>query len=143
MPFWSLQFFQKRNQNNTTWSTIVVKMIFLSFFGENWRHQKDILKWTKLYSPILQFAARLDVGHFAAGFFWCGRFCCWTFVMWDILILDFLAPGQMKREAQRILFWLNLYGCEAVRHKLKNSLKTQKRHFLSVFELMLERLSTI
>ena len=26
---------------------------------------------------------------------------------------------------QRALMWLNLYGCEAVRHKLKNSLKTQ------------------
>jgi hypothetical protein len=25
--------------------------------------------------------------------------------------------------------WLNLYGHEAVRHKLKNSLKTQKMHF--------------
>ena len=31
--------------------------------------------------------------------------------------------------------WLNLYGFEAVRHKLKNSLKTQKMHFLPVFEL--------
>jgi hypothetical protein len=29
--------------------------------------------------------------------------------------------------------WLNLYGCEAVRHKLKNDLKTQKVHFLPVF----------
>jgi hypothetical protein len=27
---------------------------------------------------------------------------------------------------QRALVWLNLYGCEAVQHKLKNSIKTQK-----------------
>ena len=32
--------------------------------------------------------------------------------------------------------WLNLYGREAVRHKLKNGLKTPKKHFLTVFELM-------
>ena len=31
---------------------------------------------------------------------------------------------------------LKLYGCEAVRHKLKNSLKTQKKQFLPVFELL-------
>ena len=37
---------------------------------------------------------------------------------------------------RRALVWLNLYGCEAVRHMLKNSLKTQKTHFLPVFELM-------
>ena len=37
---------------------------------------------------------------------------------------------------RRALMWLNLYGREAVRRKLKNSLKTQKMHFLSVFELM-------
>ena len=36
---------------------------------------------------------------------------------------------------QRALMWLNLYGCEAVQCKLKNSLKT---HFLSVFELTLD-----
>ena len=32
--------------------------------------------------------------------------------------------------------WLNLYGREDVRRKLKNSLKTQKMHFLPVFERM-------
>ena len=32
--------------------------------------------------------------------------------------------------------WLNLYGHEAVRRKLKKGLKTQKMHFLPVFELM-------
>jgi hypothetical protein len=37
---------------------------------------------------------------------------------------------------QRALIWLNLYGCEAVRHKPQNSLKTPKTHFLPVFELM-------
>ena len=35
---------------------------------------------------------------------------------------------------RRALVWLNLYGHEAVRCKLKNSLKTQKMHFLPVFE---------
>ena len=30
---------------------------------------------------------------------------------------------------RRALMWLNLYGHEAVRHKLKNGLKTQKMHF--------------
>jgi hypothetical protein len=30
----------------------------------------------------------------------------------------------------RALVWLNLYGHEAVQHKLKISLKTQKIHFL-------------
>ena len=39
--------------------------------------------------------------------------------------------------------WLNLYGREAVRQKLKNSLKTQKMHFLSVFELTSDSLTTI
>ena len=32
---------------------------------------------------------------------------------------------------QRALTWLNLYGCEAVQHKLKNSLKTPKMHFFA------------
>ena len=44
---------------------------------------------------------------------------------------------------RRALMWLNVYGHEAVRSKLKNSLKTQKKHFLSVFELTLDSLSTI
>jgi hypothetical protein len=30
---------------------------------------------------------------------------------------------------RRALMWLNIYGREAVRHKLKNSQKTQKMHF--------------
>ena len=33
------------------------------------------------------------------------------------------------------LVWLNLYGCEAVRYKLKNSLKTQKMHFCPFLSL--------
>jgi hypothetical protein len=37
--------------------------------------------------------------------------------------------------------WLNLYGLEAVRHKLKNGLKTQKMHFLPVFVLMSDSLT--
>ena len=36
-----------------------------------------------------------------------------------------------------------LYGCEAVRHKLKNSLKKQKMHFLPVVELMSDSLTTV
>ena len=36
---------------------------------------------------------------------------------------------------RRALIYLNLYGCEAVRHKGKNSLKTQILHFLPVFAL--------
>ena len=43
---------------------------------------------------------------------------------------------------QRALVWLNLYGCEAVRHKLKNSLKTRRMYFLPVFELMSDSLMT-
>jgi hypothetical protein len=44
---------------------------------------------------------------------------------------------------QRALMYLNLNGCEAVRRKLKNSLKTQKMHFLPVFELKLDSLTII
>jgi hypothetical protein len=36
-----------------------------------------------------------------------------------------------------------VYGREAVRHMLKNGLKTQKMHFLPVFELMLDSLTAI
>ena len=42
---------------------------------------------------------------------------------------------------QRALIWLNLYGREDVRHKLKNGLKTPKKHFLTVFELMSDSLT--
>ena len=44
---------------------------------------------------------------------------------------------------RRALVWLNLYGREDVRHKLKNGLKTQKMHFLPVFELTLASLTAI
>ena len=44
---------------------------------------------------------------------------------------------------QRALVWLNPYGREDVWNKLKNSLKTQKMHFLPVFELMSNSLTTI
>ena len=44
---------------------------------------------------------------------------------------------------RRALIWLNLCGREAVRHKLKNGLKTQKMHFLPVFELTLASLTAI
>ena len=43
---------------------------------------------------------------------------------------------------QRTLVQLNLYCCEAVQNKLKNSLKIQKMHFLPVFELTLDSLTT-
>ena len=39
--------------------------------------------------------------------------------------------------------WLNPYGREAGRHKLKNGLKTQKMHFLPVFELTSASLTAI
>ena len=39
--------------------------------------------------------------------------------------------------------WLNLYGSEAVQHKLKKGLKTQKMHFLPVIELMSDSLTAI
>ena len=44
---------------------------------------------------------------------------------------------------RRALVLLNLYGREAVRHKLKNGLKTQTRHFLAVLDLMSDSLTTI
>ena len=35
MSFWCLQFYQKTNENNSTWGTIVVKLIsFVRFLGE-------------------------------------------------------------------------------------------------------------
>ena len=43
----------------------------------------------------------------------------------------------------RAAMWLNLFGREAVRHKLKNGLKTQKMHFLPVLELMSDSLTAI
>jgi hypothetical protein len=39
--------------------------------------------------------------------------------------------------------WFNLYGREAAQHKLKIGLKTPKMHFLPVFELMSDSLTTI
>ena len=42
---------------------------------------------------------------------------------------------------QRALVCLNFWGCEAVGHKLKNTLKTPKMHFLPVFELMSDSLT--
>jgi hypothetical protein len=44
---------------------------------------------------------------------------------------------------QRALMWLNLYGREAIRHKLKKGLKTQKMLFLPVLELILDSLTAI
>ena len=44
---------------------------------------------------------------------------------------------------RRALMGLNLYGREAAQHKLKNGQKTQKMHFLSVFELMSDSLMAI
>jgi hypothetical protein len=42
---------------------------------------------------------------------------------------------------QRALILLNPCGREVGRHKLKNGLKTQKMHFLPVFELTLASLT--
>ena len=44
---------------------------------------------------------------------------------------------------RRALVLLNLYGCEAVWHKLKNTLKTPKIHFLPVLEHMSDSLTAI
>ena len=44
---------------------------------------------------------------------------------------------------RRALILLNLHGHEAVRHKLKNGLKTPKMHFLTVFELMSDSLTAM
>ena len=44
---------------------------------------------------------------------------------------------------QKALMWLNSYGREAVGYKLKNSLKTQKMHFLTVLGPMSDSLMTI
>ena len=41
------------------------------------------------------------------------------------------------------MMWLNLYGCEAVRHKLKNGQKTPKIHFFPVLGLMSDSLTAI
>ena len=50
--------------------------------------------------------------------------------------------GQKNLLIQRTLGWLNLYGCEAVQHKLKSSKKTQK-HFWPIFEPMSDSPRTI
>ena len=44
---------------------------------------------------------------------------------------------------QRALILLNPCGREAGQRKLKNGLKTQKRHFLAVLDLMSDNLTTI
>ena len=44
---------------------------------------------------------------------------------------------------RRASMWLNLYGREAVRHKLTNGLKTQKMLFLPVLGLMSDSLTAI
>ena len=38
MSFWCLQFFQRMNENNSTWGTIVVGSIFFVHFWKNWRY---------------------------------------------------------------------------------------------------------
>jgi hypothetical protein len=44
---------------------------------------------------------------------------------------------------QRAAMWLNLYGRQAVRCKLKKGVKTQKMHFYPFFELTSDCLTTI
>ena len=64
------------------------------------------------------------------------RFFGNNFKMGDSIKMRFSKPLILKQHwlKQRALMWPNLYGCEAVRHKLKNSLKTQQMHFLPLFE---------
>ena len=38
---------------------------------------------------------------------------------------------------QRALMWLNLYGCQAVRHKLKKRAENNKNAFLALFWLQI------
>ena len=50
-------------------------------------------------------------GLFCCGRLWywnfcCGRLCHWTFLLWEILMLDFLASGQMNRQAICQLNWI-------------------------------------
>ena len=40
-----------------------------------------------------------------------------------------IVGNRKEKRRSRALIWLNLYGCETVRNKLKNGLKTQKMHF--------------
>ena len=42
-----------------------------------------------------------EVGDSTAGLFCRGRFWYWTILLWEILMLDFLASGQMNRQANR------------------------------------------
>ena len=44
---------------------------------------------------------------------------------------------------RRASMWLNVYGREAVRQKLRNSQKMHFRHFLAVFELLSDSLTAI
>ena len=57
----------------------------------------------------------------------------------------FSKPPILNIFCENFMDWslLNLYGCEAVWHKLKNCLKTQKTYFLPVFELMPDSLTTV
>ena len=48
-------------------------------------------------------------GDFGTGLFCCGRFYCWTFFLWEILMLDFLASGQMNRQAGFFIQPLDIY----------------------------------
>ena len=54
--------------------------------------------WTFLLWEIVVLVI-FAVGDCATGLFCCGRFWCWTFLLWEILMLDFLASGQMNRQA--------------------------------------------
>ena len=53
-----------------------------------------------------------------------------------------IGPWIVLIDAKEFI-WLKLYGREAVQRKLKNSLNTQKMHFLPVFELTSDSLTTI
>ena len=48
------------------------------------------------------------VGDSATGLFCCGRFYCWTFLLWEILMLDFLASGQMNRQAHKTAYEISI-----------------------------------
>ena len=51
----------KKPENNSTWSTIVVKSNFFVLFWENWRYQKDVSKLTDHWEWVWQLALTISV----------------------------------------------------------------------------------
>ena len=58
-------------------------------------------------------------------------------------MLKFLGGGATFIQGGTSIPESRVYGREAVRYKLKNGLKTQKKHFLAVIELISDSLTAI